>query len=111
MKEIHYSEFKMQPYLELKEITARQAKVWFKFHVRMALLCENFGGGGGTDVCPLCSLHPDSQAASFQCSELRKLVDVRGDYMNIFSENFSSQLVKTVFNIYYFRAEFIKLHG
>ena len=62
-------------------------------------------------MCPLCSLHPDSQAASFQCSELRKLVDVRGDYMNIFSENFSSELVKTVFNIYYFRAEFIKLHG
>ena len=52
MKDIHYSEFKMQPYLELKEMTARQAKVWFKFHVRMALLCENFRGGGGSYVPP-----------------------------------------------------------
>ena len=98
MKDIHYSEFKMQPYLELKEMTARQAKVWFKFCVRMALLCENFGEGGGTDVCPLCSLHPDSQDDSFQCSELRKLVGVRGDYMNIFSENFSSELVHTLWD-------------
>ena len=53
MKDIHYSEFKMQPYLELKEMTARKAKVWFKFRVRMALLCENFRGGGGSYVPPL----------------------------------------------------------
>ena len=102
---------KMQPYLELKQMTARQAKAWFKFRVRMAPFGENFRGGKETIMCPLCSLHPDSQAASFHCSELRKFVEVRGDYMNIFSENFSSELVKTIFNIYNFRAEFRKLHG
>ena len=45
MKDIQYTVIKMEPYLELKEMTARQAKVWFKFRVRMALLCENFRGG------------------------------------------------------------------
>ena len=65
MKDIKYSEFKMQKYLELREMTASKAKVCFKFRVRMALFGENFRGGESTVMCPLCSSHPDGQVGSF----------------------------------------------
>ena len=44
MKDIHYAELRMQKYLELKEMTARQAKVWFKFRVRMTPLVKTLEG-------------------------------------------------------------------
>ena len=44
MKDIHYAELSMQKYLELKEMTARQAKVWFKFRVRMTPLVKTLEG-------------------------------------------------------------------
>ena len=111
MMDIHYAEFSMQKYLELKEMTASQAKVWFKFRVRMTPFGENFRGGKQTVMCPLCSMHPDSQADSFHCVEMRKLVDIQGNYKDIFSENFSPELVKTLVNIFNYREELRKLNS
>ena len=109
MKDIYNSEFKMQQYLELREMTASKAKVWFKFRVRMAPFGENFRGGDKTVLFPLCALHPDGQADSFYCTEMKKLVNIRGEYKNVFSENFSAELIQTVFNIYNFREEYRKM--
>ena len=109
MKDIHYSEFKMQKYLELREMSASKAKVWFKFRVRMAPFGENFRGGEATVMCPLCLSHPDGQAESFQCEKMKKLMTIKGDYLSIFSDSFPRELVQTVFNIYNFREEYRKL--
>ena len=111
MKDIPHAELRMQKYLELKEMTARQAKVWFKFRVRMTPFGENFRGGKQTVMCPFCSMHPDSQADSFHCVEMRKLVNIQGTYKDIFSENFSPELVKTLVNIFNFREELRKLNS
>ena len=111
MKDIHYSEFKMQKYLELREMTASKAKVWFKFRVRMATFGENFRGGEATVMCPLCLSHPDGQAESFQCEKMKKLMTIKGDYLSIFSDSFPRELVQTVFNIYNFREEYRKLES
>ena len=54
MKNLCYIELKMQEYLELKDMTASQAKALFKFRIRMAPLGENCRGGAKTVLCPLC---------------------------------------------------------
>ena len=109
MKNLIYTEFKIQDYLLLKNMNASQAKAMFKFRVRMAPFGENFRGGQATVICPLCQGHPDGQAESFSCPEIQKVIDVKGNYNEIFGWTFSFELVKTVQSIYLFRDEYRKL--
>ena len=109
MKDLFYIELKMQEYLELKDMSASQAKALFKFRTRMAPFGENFRGGEKTVLCPLCKKHPDSQEESFSCVQVNRLVTVRGSYKEIFRTKFSPELVQTVYNIYNFREEYRKL--
>ena len=60
-------------------------------------------------ICPLCKGHPDGQSESFECVQIKKVIDVQGSYMQIFGQNFSRELVKTVQSIYNFREEYRKL--
>ena len=108
MKNLFYPEFKMQDYLLLKYMNTSQAKALFKFRVRMAPFGENFRGGQATVICPLCKGHPDSQAESFGCPAVKKVIDVKGQYDQIFGWKFSSDLEKTVQNFYNFREEYRK---
>ena len=109
MKNLLCTSFKMQDYLQLKNMNPSQAKAMFKFRVRMAPFGENFRGGQETVACPLCRLHPDGQEESFSCVKVKQLIDVQGNYKDIFGWTFSSELVKTVYNIYTFREEYRKL--
>ena len=109
MKNLFYNELKMQDYLLLKNMNASQAKALFKFRVRMAPFGENFRGGQAMVICPLCKGHPDGQSESFECVQIKKVIDVQGSYMQIFGQNFSRELVKTVQSIYNFREEYRKL--
>ena len=109
MKDLFYNELKLQDYLLLKEMNASQAKALFKFRVRMAPFGQNFKGGQAEIICPLCNGHPDGQAESFHCERIKKVIDVQGDYKQIFGFKFSQGLVKTVQNIYNFREEYRKL--
>ena len=60
-------------------------------------------------ICPLCKGNPDGQSESFECVQIKKVIDVQGRYMQIFGQNFSRELVKTVQSIYNFREEYRKL--
>ena len=62
MKNLTYSDLKMQDYLLLNTINISQAKALFKFRLRMAPFGENFRGGQKTNLCPLCDGHPDGQS-------------------------------------------------
>ena len=106
---LHYSKLELQEYLELKDMNARQAKVLFKFRVRMAPFGENFKGGKDTPLCPLCLAHPDTQEESFQCEKICKLIEVKGNYSDIFGFNFPPELIQTLYNIFCFRDEHRKL--
>ena len=106
MKNLFYPEFKMQDYLLLKDMNTSQAKAMFNFRVRMAPFRENFRGGQATVICPLCKGHPNSQAEGFGCPAVKKVIDVKGQYDQIFGRKFSSDLVKTVQNIYNFREDY-----
>ena len=109
MKNLVYTHLKIQDYLILKDMNASQAKAMFKFRVRMAPFGENFRGGQARVICPLCLSHPDGQEESFTCTAVNKVIDVKGQYMDIFGQRFSKELIKTIQNIFNYREEYRKL--
>ena len=109
MENLHYSKLELQEYLELKEMNASQAKAIFKFRVRMAPFGENFKGGLDTPPCPLCSSHLDTQAESFSCTKLKQLIDIKGEYSDVFGKYLSPEMIETLYNIFMFRNELRKL--
>ena len=72
----------------------------------MAPFGENFRSGNLSTICPLCSAHVDSQENSLDCSTMRRELNIRGSYNDIFSENILEDLIKTIFDIYNYRKEF-----
>ena len=109
MVNLEYSELTIQSYLELKTMYRMQAIILFKFRVRMTPFKENFKAGEDRTLCPLCSLHVDSQGESFTCSKITAIMEVKGKYQDIFGSKFSPELTKTLENIYLFRDEYRKL--
>ena len=90
-------------------MNSRKAKVLFKFRTRMAPFGDNFKGGLDTPICPLCSAHPDTQESGFKCDKMKKFVDIKGEYSDIFVVVFSAELIETLYNVYGFREEYRKL--
>jgi len=109
MKNLDYFELKMQEYLKLGSMNKSQAIVVFKFRLRMSPFAENFKAGQESKICPFCSLHVDSQEESFSCSKMKQIMDINGNFSDVFGENMSPELVKTLFNVYHFRDEYRKL--
>ena len=108
-KELIYTQLKMQDYLHLENMTRIQAIALFKFRTRMAPFGENFRAGRINCICPLCFSHLDSQEESFNCGALKNLLQIRGRYRDIYTNNFSQQLISTIYNIYKYRKELTEL--
>ena len=106
---LNYSQLKMQEYLELKDMSRRQAIVLFKFRTRMSPFGENFKSGKLATVCPMCLSHPDSQEESFNCPAIKKMLKIRGNYKDIFSNKFPEELIQTLYDIYNCRKEYNEL--
>ena len=104
-RNLMYTHLEMQHYLHLEKMSKNEAIILFKFRTRMAPFGENFKAGQLSTNCPLCFTHIDSQEESFNCVALKKLVMIRGRYCEIFSNQVSQELVKTLYNIYSFRKE------
>ena len=64
----------------------------------MAHFGENVKGGLDMDtpLCPLCSAHPDTEEKRFSCEKMGKLVDIKGDYTEIFVLAFSPEFPNIV---------------
>ena len=99
LRELFYSELKTQEYLKNKNLSANQAQTVFSYRTRMSAYSENFRGTNGHSPCPLCLGHIDSQAASFQCPEIVKNVQIKGNYKDIFSDIVDSELANTLVEI------------
>ena len=82
MKNLEYEKLQLQPYLN--ELDSNLASCVLRFRLRMAPFSENFKGQGPLKLCPLCGFHLDTQAMSFQCSEIRKKVKISIKYETIF---------------------------
>ena len=104
-KELIYTQLKMQDYLHLENMTRIQAIALFKFRTRMAPFGENFRAGRINCICPLCFSHLDSQEESFNCGALKNVLQIRGRYRDIYTNNLSQQLISTIYNIYKYRKE------
>ena len=109
IKNLNYTQLKKQDYLLLKNMNVNEARALFKFRVRMSPFGENFRGGREIKICPFCQNYPDGQEESFYCLEMKKLMEIKGNYRHIFGWTFPGELVKTVYNIHTFREEYRKL--
>ena len=85
-----------------------EAQTIFSYRCRMADYRENYNGKSQTTICPLCENHPDSQKWAFECQETKKNVNINGKYSNIFSDNITKDIVKTVCDIKKYRTEFLE---
>ena len=103
---LKYQKFKMQEYLELKTMTKNEAIILFKFRTRMAPFGENFRNGKSITNCPLCLSHVDAQEKSFSCPTLKRLISIKGNYEDIFSNNIPYELIRTLYDIYTYRKEY-----
>ena len=86
-------------------MTVEEAKLVFKFRTRQAEFSENFRGKDGPINCKLCDNHLDSQVMSFQCSIIKSKFNLKGKYEDIFNENISKEVVKSLKFINSYREE------
>ena len=90
-------------------MNACQARALLKFRVRMAPFGQNFKGGQAYINCPFCDNHVDGQEESWKCPKMKLIMDIQGEYKDIFGNTFSREVIKTVQNLYTFREEYRKL--
>ena len=57
--------------------------------------------------CPFCSVQPDTQIHSVQCTVVKSRITVQGKYFDIFKENIPTEIVKTLLQISELREEVI----
>ena len=106
MASLNYGKLEMQEYLKLNNINSSMAKILFKYRTRMANYGENFRAGNGLTVCPMCSLHLDSQVMAYNnCPVIKREVTISGNYNDIFKKTIPNEVVKTLYHIELVREE------
>ena len=108
MDKLWYSSLGMQDYLKSNEFTTTEIRTIFSFRTRMADFGENFKNGRTYVPCPLCHVHLDSQAMSFQCPKVLEGVTINGSYEDLFKEKIPKELVKTIVNIVEYRRDYLE---
>ena len=101
MDDLVYNELKLQPYLKAKNIPVHEAKNLFKYRVKVANFKENYRERykDTVTVCPLCTIHLDTQAHALQCPEIKAKIKIEGNYHDIFKNKIPSEISKTLFKI------------
>ena len=89
--------------MHIYSIWESEAKAIFQIRSSMENFYENYRSNTPINHCPLCSSHPDTQKWSFQCSTLRKNIEIKGNYENILKGNIDKNLAKTARAILDFR--------
>ena len=68
----------------------------------------NYSNSYEDTSCPSCLAEPDTQAHSLECSVIKQMIDVKGDYLEIFQEDVPSDISNTLLKISKFREELFK---
>ena len=50
-------------------------------------------------ACPFCHVQPDTQLHSVQCNVVKSKINVRGNYRDIFQDNVSVEIIRTLMEI------------
>ena len=105
VRDLFYSQLKVQEYLGGNQLTAIQAQAVFSYHTRMVQYSENYQNNSGHSPCPLCLSHLDSQSFSFSCPEIKNNVNIRGKYADLFNDRITTDLADTLLEIDRFKLE------
>ena len=92
-------------YLTRQDITQEDKKTIFKYRVRMERFGENYRGGAESISCPLCHTHLDNQEMSYQCPEIKKEIDIKGNFSDIYNENIQNETIETIVRISRYRTK------
>ena len=95
MDNLNYFTLDMKSYFVSEEDNGLK-KIIFKLRTRMERFGENFRGGNGPSICPLCQTHLDYQQMSFQCPVILKETKVEGKFEDIYKENINKNTLKTI---------------
>ena len=109
MKNVHYTELKLQNYLRCTEMSVNQARLIFRTRCRMTMYWNNFKGWNLTQNCPVC-LEDDSvddQGHSFQCKVILDSVVVDGTLEQSYSEDIRAEVAQSIERIEKFREDYL----
>ena len=107
LDDLFYTEFKLQAYLKLTNMSSFEAKLIFSYRTRSAAHKKNYRGKDGHSPCPMCLVHLDCQPLALQCPTIRENINIEGNYMDIFKDNINENITRTLMKISKFRDEFI----
>ena len=99
MINLEYDELKTQNYCFMKGLKISEIQNVFKYRTRMTKVAGNFKGKEGVSQCPLCGKHPDVQQLLTSCEAIREKLEIKVDIKNIFSDNITLEVAKTVSKI------------
>ena len=108
---LKYLSLGIQKYLTDKSLSKNQVQLLFKSRNRMTIYWENYKGWKLKRTCPLCNEADklDTQLHSFSCAEILKTIKIDGiRFSDIYSDNISLQLAKTIEKIEVYRENKLK---
>ena len=94
-----YSELRLQKYMKSDDIPVYEAKILFRYRVKVADFKEKFGNKYENKVCPLCGIHMDTQTHAVHCVKVKESVPVEGNYSDIFKERIPRNISRTLYSI------------
>ena len=107
MEKLDYIELKLQKYLKDDKIPVEEAKNLYRYRTRSAKYKENMKTSYQATPCPFCSVQPDTQLHSVQCTVVKSKVKIEGNYDDIFQEDIPRDISRTLFRISQLREDVI----
>ena len=109
LSHLSYTNFELQKYIKLHDLTVPEMTTIFAFRVRMKLFGENFRADGVITSCPLCKNHIDSQDLIGECIVIKNRFkeDILSHVKNVYSEHQTIESLRMVIRVLDFREEMI----
>ena len=104
MKNISYDELKVQTYLLREDLRVEQKRALFRFRTRMADFGENFRAGREKVLCPLCTLHLDSQDMGPACPIIRRDINMSGNFSDLYNNYARKEIIEEMEKVIEYRA-------
>ena len=105
MANVRYETLKMQSYFTSSETKIEDKRTIFKYRVRMEKFGENYRGKETSIPCPLCHTHIDKQEMSFMCPIIRKDINIKGKFSDIYEEDIEKDTIQTILKISKYRKQ------
>ena len=105
LENLNYVGLKIQNYLENQNVTTEQALAVFSFRTRMVPCSMNYKQVNVSRDCLWCGEHEDSQELMFICKFLKSVLEITGNYMDVFGEIIESPLTNTLMRLWSYRRE------